>query len=126
MIEIEFYIVFSLLIWLADSQKISSDQNIWLWILGMVGLIALLCASTYHGKRVMEWWILIIWYSFLAGALVCWGWLEPGKVRLFSAMYCLVLLVLGICTESIIGWYLEYHGKMVVMEVYPIHRTYIL
>ena len=114
-IEIQFYIAFALLILVADSKKTSSSQYARLWVFGTAGIIALLWPAHITENVLWRGGFLSYWYSFLVGALVCWGWLESGKIRVFAGIYCVVVLVFGIYTQSLFTIITAFTGILLLL-----------
>jgi peptidoglycan/LPS O-acetylase OafA/YrhL len=96
-IEVQFYFAFAILLVISDSsilQSIHSQARIYL--IGFVSLLSLLWPAHITQYQLWHADFLGFWHSFLAGVLVCWGWIEGGKVRQFAIVYCATMLLIGI------------------------------
>ena len=95
-IEVQFYIAFALAFFVADRTG-GRFGNITARTV-LVGLMAIAALGWPLGLISTPVWpgaFLEFWFSFLAGVMVCWGLLMGGYFRLFSIIFCLVLLVAG-------------------------------
>jgi len=88
-VEIQFYFAFALMLLLADAGRMAGPSTGWrcalVFVSGAAGLawpLHLVHAAPWPGSFVPYW------YSFCAGALVCWGWRERGIAMKFAIVYC--------------------------------------
>jgi peptidoglycan/LPS O-acetylase OafA/YrhL len=95
-VEVQFYIAFALLVWLADyleqQFKISNARNI---VIVLCCSIALLWPLEFVSTVFWTGGFIGFWYSFLAGVIICWGWLNKGFLLKAAICYCVVLLLVG-------------------------------
>lgn len=95
-IEVQFYIVFALLVWFADyleqKCKISNARNI---TIITSCFIALLWPLKIVSTTFWEGGFIGFWYSFLAGVIICWAWLNEGFLLKTAIAYCAILLLFG-------------------------------
>ena len=96
-IEVQFYIAFALLVWLADSLdrkiKISNARNMTIIVMC---LTALLWPLNIVSTIFWTGGFIGFWYSFLAGVIICWGWLNKGFLLKAAIGYCAILLIIGV------------------------------
>ena len=96
-IEVQFYIAFALLVWLADSLerklKISNARNMTIIVMC---LTALLWPLNIVSTIFWTGGFIGFWYSFLAGVIICWGWLNKGFLLKAAIAYCAILLIIGL------------------------------
>jgi peptidoglycan/LPS O-acetylase OafA/YrhL len=100
-IEVQFYIAFALLVWFADSLekqfKLSSARNITIIV---VCIVALLWPLKIVSTAFWAGGFLGFWYSFLAGVILCWGWLNKGFLLKIAIAYCIILLIIGLIYQD--------------------------
>lgn len=98
-IEVQFYLCFALLLWALDdgAQRASGTRRAALLAatgtLGLawpLGLVAFGKAGSF----------LPYWYSFVAGALVCWAWRERGVARTLAWGYAWGLGAVAALTQD--------------------------
>jgi peptidoglycan/LPS O-acetylase OafA/YrhL len=96
-IEVQFYIAFALLVWLADTLdkqlKITNARSI---IIIVTCFITLLWPSLLVSTVFWQGGFIGFWYSFLAGAIICWGWLNKGFLLKVAISYCAIVLLIGL------------------------------
>ena len=100
-IEVQFYIAFALIFYLADSASGRVDSTSARSVL--VGLMAVFALCWPIGLISLPAWpgvFLEFWFSFLAGVLVCWGSLMGRFYRLSAILFCCTLLIAGWLNES--------------------------
>ena len=94
-VEVQFYIVFAVLMLLADALGPSLGRvRARVLVFGATSVVALLWPL---GWAVHPGWpggFAPFWFSFAAGVLVCWGWQHGGKV---AAGALALSLAIGIC-----------------------------
>lgn len=88
-VEVQFYIVFAILLWIiqrfGNDASLNLRRTIVLWIGGVLALawpLGVLQDPGWAGS------FLPYWYSFAGGAVVSWGWLHKGKAMLLAWTYC--------------------------------------
>lgn len=97
-IEVQFYIAFALLLLFADTIK---QRLTVLWCVSVLALLWPLGATDF-----MLWKgdFLGLWYSFLVGVMVFHGWQDGsrggGRQQLYAALYCGVVLLIGVSKQS--------------------------
>ncbi|MBU2570868.1 MAG: acyltransferase [Gammaproteobacteria bacterium] len=100
-VEVQFYIVFALLFFIADSACRSFDghkaRSI---VVGLMAVIALCWPLGLISKPLWPGAFFEFWFSLLAGVLVCWSLLMGGYFRLYAVLFCLVLLFAGLINAS--------------------------
>lgn len=100
-IEIQFYIIFAGLLWISDSLQVNFNlpRARILVILLACGIALLwplnIVSTTFWGGSFVQHW-----YSFLAGVIVCWGWLDKSALLKQAVFYCLLIFVAGIFYKS--------------------------
>jgi peptidoglycan/LPS O-acetylase OafA/YrhL len=96
-VEIQFYIVFAVLLWFADLMEKRFDilfaRNL---VIMAACFVALLWPLKIMSTVFWQGGFIGFWYSFLAGVMVCWAWLNKGMLLNASIAYCLTLLVIGL------------------------------
>lgn len=96
-IEVQFYIAFALLVWFADSLdkqlKISYARNI---TIITTCFVALLWPLQWVSTVFWQGGFIGFWYSFLAGVIICWGWLNKGFLLKTAIAYCAIVLIIGL------------------------------
>ncbi len=96
-IEVQFYIAFALLVWFADwlqlTCKIANARSI---VIICCCVIALFWPLELVTQLFWQGGFIGFWYSFLAGVIICWGWLNKGFLRNVAAAYCVILLIIGL------------------------------
>lgn len=100
-IEVQFYIFFILLVLFSDYiNKFSNLTNGRALVFTIVGLLSLPWA--FHHELAVFWTGSFIkyWYSFMAGALVCWGIQGSTSQRYFVIIYILAIATAGLITEQ--------------------------
>lgn len=100
-IEVQFYIVFSMLVWLADYLSTTYDMIharsiiiIACCSLALLWPLKLISTTFWHGGFIGYW------YSFLAGVIVCWGWSNKNILLKVATLYCCLLLIIGLITKD--------------------------
>jgi peptidoglycan/LPS O-acetylase OafA/YrhL len=95
-IEVQFYIAFALLVWFADclqlKYKTTDARSI---VIIACCAIALLWPLEFVTNTFWHGGFIGFWYSFLAGVIICWGWLNKGFLRIAAITYCAILLIIG-------------------------------
>ncbi len=101
-VEVQFYFIFILLVLLCDyfSKKFRLSNGRTL-IFTVIGLFSLPWA---FNPELPIFWIggfIKYWYSFMAGALVCWSIKDCSKVRgCFVVIYILLIVIAGLITQQ--------------------------
>ena len=97
-IEVQFYVAFALLAWLADSLagERLRRRDVRAGVLGAAALLAL--AWPLHLLEANPWrgGFLPYWYAFLAGVFAFWGWTHKGWLLAGAVGYALVLAGAGL------------------------------
>lgn len=96
-IEVQFYIAFACLVLVADATRMPFARLI---VFGLTAAISLLWPLGLTHFALWKGDFLGFWHAFLAGVLVCWGWLEGKKMRQVATVYCFSLMGIGIATQS--------------------------
>ena len=100
-IEVQFYIVFACLLWVADyiqiKFNIANSRNI---VVVIACYMALLWPFDIISTTIWNGGFVGFWYSFLAGVIICWGWLNKGSTLKLAIGYCLILFVAGLIHKS--------------------------
>ncbi|WP_198159386.1 acyltransferase family protein [Methylomonas lenta] len=100
-IEVQFYVAFAMLFFIADSSSRHFDGNTARsFVIGLMAIIALCWPLGLISTTVWPGVFFEFWFSFLAGVLVCWGLLMGGYFRLSAILFCLVLLFAGLLNAS--------------------------
>lgn len=96
-IEVQFYIAFALIVWLADffdyKFKTSNARNI---AIIATCTFALLWPLKIVSTVFWQGGFIGFWYSFLAGVIICWGWLNKGFLLKAAIAYCVTVLLIGL------------------------------
>ena len=98
-IEIQFYLAFVLLLLLADLGSPDRPAAFTRCMLLAIGGLASL-VWPLHWINGAPWpgSFVPYWYSFCAGALVCWGWLRGGAALKLALGYCALLGVASLAS----------------------------
>jgi len=100
-IEVQFYIAFALLVWIADylqsKYKLANARNI---SIILACCIALLWPLNVISTSLWSGGFIGFWFSFLAGVIICWGWLNKGVLLKVAIIYCLILLTIGLIKQD--------------------------
>lgn len=95
-VEVQFYIAFALIFFIADSLSgWLGSINARMMVVGAASAIALLWPFGVITTSIWTGGFLGFWFSFLAGVLVCWGFLMRGRFRVLAGLFCLMLLLAG-------------------------------
>lgn len=95
-VEVQFYLVFALLLWLV--QRLGRDRSLdmrRMLVLWIGGLLTMALPMDFIQGPVWTGSFLPYWYSFVAGAVVSWGCLHRGRALWFAWTYCAATAVLG-------------------------------
>lgn len=100
-IEVQFYIVFACLLYLADQVEakfnLPNTRNI---IIIFFCCLSLLWPFKIISTTLWSGGFVGFWYSFLAGVIICWGWLDKGTTLKLAIGYCLILFIAGLMYQS--------------------------
>lgn len=104
-IEVQFYIAFALLLWLADyleqDKKLNYARN---KIIISIFCLSLLWPLDIITNTIWSGGFIGFWYSFLLGVIVCWAWLNKGLSRnellVIGFCLCLAVLIIGIVKQN--------------------------
>ena len=81
-VEVQFYIVFALLMLLADALGPSLGRlRARVLVFGATSVVALLWPLGWLAHPSWPGGFAPFWFSFAAGVLVCWGWQHGGSGR---------------------------------------------
>lgn len=97
-IEVQFYLIFALLIYISDTIqcKLLPNHNIRNYILIAAAMIAI---SWPLGLIETSFWpggFIGFWYSFLSGTLTCLGWKKGGRLIAIALAYNILILIIGL------------------------------
>jgi peptidoglycan/LPS O-acetylase OafA/YrhL len=100
-IELQFYILFALLVWLSDyihkKCNIDSARTI---VFCFTCVIALLWPLGIIKTVIWQGGFIGFWYLFSAGVIVCWAWLNKGFFLKFAVFYTIIILAIGSVQSS--------------------------
>lgn len=100
-IEVQFYISFIMIIWIADQAKSLFNINqSRLVIVALSCAIALIWAFQFETDSLWSGGFISFWYSFLAGVLVNLALAHSGISRKITVGYLLLLALAAITTQS--------------------------
>lgn len=96
-IEVQFYIAFACLVLAADAIRMPSARLV---VFGLAAAFSLLWPLGLTHYALWKGDFLGFWYAFLAGVLVCWGWMDGTRMHHVAGIFCFSLLGIGIATQS--------------------------
>lgn len=100
-IEVQFYIVFAIFLWLTDALKSSFNiANIRLYLVAFASIFALAWPLGIIKTILWQGNFIGFWYSFLSGVIVCWATLGQKSLLRFSIVFCFALVLTGIFYQS--------------------------
>ena len=100
-VEVQFYIVFALLMLLADTLGPSVGRlRARVLVFGATSLVALLWPLGLVADPGWPGGFAPFWFSFAAGVLVCWGWQHGGAVAVGALALSLAIGVCAVLGDS--------------------------
>jgi peptidoglycan/LPS O-acetylase OafA/YrhL len=100
-IEVQFYLMFALLVFFADrvelKYNIKNARSIIFFIIASLSIlwpINLITSSLWQGGFIG------FWYSFIAGTIACWGWQKKGFLLKFAVVYSVAIFFIGIFYQN--------------------------
>lgn len=101
-VELQFYIAFAVMVWLADTltKKFNTSQAR-VWVAAVSALIALPWALGWLKTPLWHGGFIGFWFCFMAGVLACWALFGQARFRGLCAMYLAVLLLAFASTHSL-------------------------
>jgi len=100
-VEVQFYIVFALLMLLADAlgPRLGRLRARTL-VFGATSLVALLWPLGLVADPGWPGGFAPFWFSFVAGVLVCWGWQHGGLVAAGALLLAIAIGIAALVTDS--------------------------
>ncbi len=100
-VELQFYIVFAMLFFAADSiAKRTGQLHVRQVMVAIMALLALLWPLELVSVTFWPGGFIQYWYSFLAGVLCYWASQTAGKMRTFTLGYLLLLALCSVFVSS--------------------------
>lgn len=100
-IEVQFYIVFAIFLWLTDAFR--NSFNITSTRLYLIAIASIFALAWPLGIIKTIFWqgnFIGFWYSFLSGVVVCWATLGQKRLLRFSIVFSFALVLLGLFYQS--------------------------
>ncbi len=99
-IEMQFYIVFFLLLWASHcAERRFQLQKAGLMIFAGTGLLSVLWLLDLGGEAERARYFLPVWYCFLLGVLTYWSWMKKiSPIGLYA--YLILVLAVGIIDQD--------------------------
>jgi peptidoglycan/LPS O-acetylase OafA/YrhL len=96
-VEVQFYIAFALLVWFADTlEKQFNITNARSITIITACFVTLIWPTRFISTVFWQGGFIAFWYSFLAGVIICWGWLNKGFLLKAAIAYCAIMLLIGL------------------------------
>jgi len=92
-IEIQFYLAFAALIYVADTSSQSISRYA---LFSLLAIVALAWPTQLTTTSIWPGGFIGFWYSFLCGVLACWASQQKGALLAFSAIYSIGVLAIGV------------------------------
>ncbi len=100
-VEVQFYIVFALLMLLADTLGPSLGRlRARVLVFGATSLVALLWPLGLVAAPGWPGGFAPFWFSFAAGVLVCWGWQHGGRIAVGALLLAVAIGIAAFVTDS--------------------------
>ncbi|CAI8739008.1 exopolysaccharide production protein ExoZ [Pseudomonas sp. IT-P12] len=99
-IEVQFYIAFALLLWLADQaagSEVFKSRNHFIWA---SALLALLWPTEIIHSIGWKGGFIAFWYSFMAGVLCAQTLSGTAQSRFVAMAYCALILLIGVVGDD--------------------------
>jgi peptidoglycan/LPS O-acetylase OafA/YrhL len=100
-VELQFYIVFAMLFYVADYiTKTRGYSHVRQKLVAVMAILALLWPLGVTSETFWPGGFIQHWYSFLAGVLSYWASQSAGKVRTFTLCYLVLIILISVVVSS--------------------------
>lgn len=99
-IEVQFYIAFALLLWLADQARGNEAFNARSLAIWVSALLALLWPAGLIDSIGWQGGFIGFWFSFMAGVLCAQTLSDSKQGRYIALGYCAVVLLIGVASQN--------------------------
>lgn len=99
-VEVQFYIAFALLLWLADQARGKQTYNARNLAIWTSALLALLWPTGLVQSIGWQGGFIGFWFSFMAGVLCAQALNGTAQSRSIAVGYCAVVLLIGVATNN--------------------------